>query len=308
MRVISPPPHPAAAGGCARKGVLTSLTARMFSSNTILEHKLKAPCLHHTNTPCHTPLHTGALYDSHLVIDGACAAVLPSLPYLIQTRIVPFPSCALGALYDSHLVIDARLRSNVARFVNHSCAPNCLVQTVMAGCCRCVCACVVWLCALRMVLVLEKATPCSPICLGRRSWRAAADGRCRCYLSLLQSALPYVDFQRTALWVAIANRSNTHVILTHRSHIMYYAAIVTAEAVPAGTELTYNCKLHTRTLAALHVIASGCLPAGYCLRGLNCSYTHIHTHPTHRSLRERRGRAQGRGLRRQQPALPLWGP
>lgn len=41
-----------------------------------------------------------------------------------------------GAMRESHLVVDARLRGNVARFINHSCAPNCVVQAVMSGYCR----------------------------------------------------------------------------------------------------------------------------------------------------------------------------
>jgi hypothetical protein len=36
-------------------------------------------------------------------------------------------------LQDEHLVVDAGKRGNVARFINHSCNPNCLVQTVLTG-------------------------------------------------------------------------------------------------------------------------------------------------------------------------------
>ena len=36
-------------------------------------------------------------------------------------------------LLKEHLVVDAHLQGNCARFANHSCDPNCIVQTVFAG-------------------------------------------------------------------------------------------------------------------------------------------------------------------------------
>ncbi|KIY99667.1 putative Histone-lysine N-methyltransferase, H3 lysine-9specific SUVH3 [Monoraphidium neglectum] len=118
----------------------------------------------------------------HVVRAGVKADRNPNMPLLEgghRTPPPPPPSPALlprplrqtvsaCAHLDTHLVIDARLRGNVARFVNHSCDPNCLVQTVLSGFCR--------------------------------------------------------------------------------SHVLYYAVIVTGQDIPAGTELTYDYQYTRLTL------------------------------------------------------------
>ncbi|WIA33831.1 hypothetical protein OEZ86_006940 [Tetradesmus obliquus] len=63
----------------------------------------------------------------HLLWDADAAGEMPDV------AMNPRLHALQGELRGKHLVIDAARQGNVGRFLNHSCSPNCLVQTVFAG-------------------------------------------------------------------------------------------------------------------------------------------------------------------------------